>query len=136
MNIAGKTISKPWLIGGGLGLGLVGVLAWRHRLSSEAAASSPSSPGSGSSPGGIDPLTGLPASQDDAVDPLTGSTYLAEMISPWTRSRFIVREIWPLVLFFNCRRRSLFWKPLMLNSPLPSVSNNSSSCGSKKLKPR
>lgn len=60
----------------GLGAGgaavLAGVLYWRHK-------SAAGSPAAGAAdPNAIDPLTGLPFSQDAQTDPVTGMTYLAE----------------------------------------------------------
>lgn len=72
MKIGGKKI-PPWLAwGGGIGGGLVLFIVIRNRGSSAGAA--------GAAAGGsaIDPVTGLPASEDNQQDPLTGMTYLAE----------------------------------------------------------
>jgi hypothetical protein len=69
MKIGGKEISNWWLIGGGAGV--IGLwLLYRH--------SSSSSANTASSGSGIDPVTGLPYSEDQQVDPETGMTYLAE----------------------------------------------------------
>src|SRR5271170_3067640 len=71
MKIDGKEISNWWLVGGAAGLGLVFYL---YKRSSSGSASS----STGSSGSGIDPVTGLPYTEDNQVDPLTGLTYLAE----------------------------------------------------------
>lgn len=54
-----------------IGAGSLAVIwfAWRQRKASA---------GTGTPASAIDPLTGLPASQDNATDPLTGEGYLAE----------------------------------------------------------
>jgi len=70
VKIGGKEISNWWLIGGAAGLGVIWYLYKRG------SASSPASSGTGSS--AIDPVTGLPYSQDQQTDPATGMTYLAE----------------------------------------------------------
>jgi hypothetical protein len=68
-------LSKKQKIGLGAA-GVVGVGAiWYWRKKSAAAASSSSS---STDPNAIDPLTGLPYSQDQQTDPLTGLTYLGE----------------------------------------------------------
>jgi len=70
LHIAGKKISWWWVAGVGGGAA-AGILYLRHSggLSSASSASSPSS---------VDPVTGLPSSEDNTVDSLTGMTYLAE----------------------------------------------------------
>jgi Fibronectin type III domain len=73
MKIAGHQISNWWLIGGGAGLILV-VYLYKKGTSS----SSGSSASGTNSSSAIDPVTGLPYSEDNQVDPLTGMTYLAE----------------------------------------------------------
>jgi hypothetical protein len=69
-NIAGHKVPAWALVGGGLGT-VLAVYVVRKRLGS---ASSASSAGANA----IDPVTGLPASEDNTVDPETGLTYLAE----------------------------------------------------------
>lgn len=64
------TTKQKWIIGG-VALVAGGYLYLRHKASSSTASSS-------TDPNAIDPLTGLPYSQDQQVDPLTGLTYLAE----------------------------------------------------------
>lgn len=71
MNIGGKKISNWWVAGGAGGL-VVAFLIYRHYSGSSAASSSSASSSS------IDPVTGLPYSQDNQVDPATGLTYLQE----------------------------------------------------------
>ena len=71
MNIAGHKISNWWLLGGGLGA-VAAVYFYRK------AASGPASPASSASSSSIDPVTGLPYSQDNQADPVTGLTYLQE----------------------------------------------------------
>lgn len=71
MNIAGHKINNWWLIGGGAGLVLV---IYLYRKGSSSSGSSTAA----NSSSAIDPLTGLPYSEDNQVDPLTGMTYLAE----------------------------------------------------------
>ncbi len=70
VKIFGHSFSTPAAvaIGGG---SLVAVwFAWKqHKASSASSASNPSA---------IDPVTGLPYSQDNQIDPLTGMAYLAE----------------------------------------------------------
>jgi hypothetical protein len=72
MKIGGHQINNWYLIGGGAAI-LGGYLYWRHEAKASASANSSSADSSG-----IDPVTGLPYSEDDTVDPLTGMTYLAE----------------------------------------------------------
>ena len=67
-TIAGHKINNWWLLGGGAGLVLV---IYLYRRGSAGG-------GSGANASAIDPITGLPYSQDAQVDPLTGMTYLAE----------------------------------------------------------
>lgn len=68
MKIGGKTISNWWLIGGAGGLAVV---LYLYKRSSGGGSSSPGS-------SAVDPVTGLPYSQDQQVDPATGMTYAAE----------------------------------------------------------
>jgi hypothetical protein len=75
MKIGGKEISNWWLIGGGLGIVAV-VVIYRKANSASSASSADSSSATNSS--ATDPVTGLPYSEDNTVDPLTGMTYLAE----------------------------------------------------------
>jgi hypothetical protein len=72
MKIAGHEINNWWLIGGGGGLVLVIYLYKRGSSSSN------SSTTAANSASAIDPVTGLPYSEDSQIDPLTGMTYLAE----------------------------------------------------------
>lgn len=72
MEIGGKKVKTWWLIAGG-GVAVVGVWFLYRK-----GASGSSSSSSGTSSSGIDPLTGLPSSQDNQVDPVTGMTYLEE----------------------------------------------------------
>lgn len=71
LEIAGKKINGWWIVGGVGGLGIVIYLFRKGSLGSLGGS------GSGSS-SAIDPVTGLPASMDNQVDPATGLTYLAE----------------------------------------------------------
>jgi hypothetical protein len=66
VSVFGRKVN-PW-VAGAVGIGGAGVawLAWKQHKASASSASA------------IDPLTGLPASQDNAIDPLTGEAYLAE----------------------------------------------------------
>jgi PASTA domain len=73
MNIAGHKISGWWVVGGIGGAGVGWIVYKRSQASSAAAAST-----AAGSPGSIDPVTGLPYSQDNQVDPATGLTYLQE----------------------------------------------------------
>lgn len=69
-TIAGKHVNK-WLVYGGIGVvAVAGVLWYRHEKGSSSSGSSDSS--------AIDPVTGLPYSEDNQVDPATGMTYVAE----------------------------------------------------------
>jgi hypothetical protein len=67
IKILGKTISPPMAVAIAGGSGLAIWFAVKHKKSS-----------SSSSPSAIDPVTGLPYSQDSQIDPLTGQSYLAE----------------------------------------------------------
>lgn len=69
LNIAGHKVSP--LAAGAIGVGSLVVIwfAWKQHQASAASSTSASA---------IDSLTGLPTSQDNATDPLTGMTYLAE----------------------------------------------------------
>lgn len=69
LEIAGKKIGWPWIAGGAAGVGLV-VYIYRKNAKGSGQA------GAGST--GIDPVTQLPYSQDNATDPVTGMTYLNE----------------------------------------------------------
>jgi hypothetical protein len=73
VKIFGKTISTPEAaaIAGGSALAIW--FAYKQHKDSEASSAS-----SASNPSAIDPVTGLPYSQDDQIDPLTGEAYLAE----------------------------------------------------------
>jgi hypothetical protein len=72
LKLGSKKISWWWVAGGGA-LGVGGI--WYYRR--QEAAAGGSSPAAGSS-SAIDPVTGLPASEDNTDDPVTGMTYLAE----------------------------------------------------------
>lgn len=73
MDINGKHISNWVIIGGVAG---VGVVYYLYKKSSNSSAASTASTNTGAN--SIDPVTGLPYSEDNTVDPLTGMTYLAE----------------------------------------------------------
>lgn len=73
VTIGGHKIPK-WGVWGGLAAAAGGVI-WYWRKQSAAAAASTTASGTQS---GIDPVTGLPYSQDNQTDPMTGMTYLAE----------------------------------------------------------
>lgn len=70
MEIAGHKVNN-WLVIGGAG-GVVLIVYLYKRGSSSSSSSSTNSSSA------IDPLTGLPYSEDNTVDPVTGLTYLAE----------------------------------------------------------
>jgi hypothetical protein len=66
IKIGGKKVN-PWVIVAGVGgVGIVAYLYLKNRGSASTAS------------GTTNPLTGLPTSQDNAVDPVTGMTYAAE----------------------------------------------------------
>jgi hypothetical protein len=69
IKLFGKTVSTPVAVAVGGG-GLVAVYLVIKQRKAAAAASGTQT--------GTDPVTGLPYSQDNQVDPLTGQTYLAE----------------------------------------------------------
>jgi Fibronectin type III domain len=70
ITIAGKKIPQ-WAVYTGAGALIVGgILYFKNRNSSSSSSST--------DPNAIDPVTGLPYSQDNEVDPLTGMTYLSE----------------------------------------------------------
>lgn len=71
LQIAGKKIPKWALWAGAGGVVLAGLFYFKEKKASAAASSSTNS-------SAIDPVTGLPYSEDNTVDPLTGLTYLAE----------------------------------------------------------
>jgi Fibronectin type III domain len=71
LEIAGKKVPK-WALIGGAGVVVAGGI-WLYKRSSNAASSSATT-----NPSAIDPVTGLPYSEDQTTDPLTGMTYLAE----------------------------------------------------------
>ena len=76
-TIAGKKIPK-WAVFGIAGTGIVaGVLYYRHEEAVNAASNTASS-SPADNPDAIDPVTGLPYSEDNEIDPETGMTYLAE----------------------------------------------------------
>lgn len=70
VEIAGKRVNKWVVYGGVAGVGIVGFLWWKNRNGSSSA--------SGQNASATDPVTGLPYSEDNQVDPATGMTYLAE----------------------------------------------------------
>lgn len=70
IDIAGKKVNK-WVVYGGAGA--VVVVAYIYFKDKNASSSSSTANSSA-----IDPVTGLPYSQDNTVDPLTGLSYLAE----------------------------------------------------------
>lgn len=72
MKIGGKNVKTAYVVGGAVVV-VGGVLVYRHYHGSSSGSSSAASTGSA-----IDPVTGLPASEDNTVDPQTGMTYLAE----------------------------------------------------------
>jgi hypothetical protein len=71
VKIFGHTVSTPAAVA--IGVGSLGAIyfAYKQHAASTAAASA-------TSPSAIDPLTGLPYSEDNTIDPLTGEAYLAE----------------------------------------------------------
>lgn len=72
-SIAGHKVPR-WAAFAGVGAVVVGgVLYFKNRSSS-----SSSSSGTGTSATATDPVTGLPYSEDNQIDPATGLTYLAE----------------------------------------------------------
>ena len=72
VKLFGHTISTPAAVAIAGGSGVAIWFAYKQHKDSAASSSSASNPSA------IDPVTGLPYSQDDQVDPLTGMTYLAE----------------------------------------------------------
>lgn len=70
MKIFGKTVSTPVAVAVGGGSLVAIWFAWKQHKASQASSST--------SPSAIDPVTGLPYSQDQQIDPLTGMAYLAE----------------------------------------------------------
>lgn len=70
VDIAGRKVNNWYVVGGVVGAGFV-IYLWKKNINGAAASSS----GTAST---IDPVTGLPYSQDNQIDPLTGMTYLAE----------------------------------------------------------
>lgn len=66
MEIQGKKVNKWMIVGGAAGVAVVLYLYKTHSAAGSASQSA------------IDPVTGLPTSQDNTVDPVTGLTYLAE----------------------------------------------------------
>lgn len=70
VKVGGKHVSK-WVLWGGIGVVVVGgVLYLRGKGSSSSSSSTAQT--------GTDPVTGLPYSMDNQVDPASGMTYLAE----------------------------------------------------------
>lgn len=69
MKLFGHEINNWWLIGGGAGVVVVFYLYKRGTASGSSGAADPNA---------IDPVTQLPYSMDDQVDPATGLTYLQE----------------------------------------------------------
>jgi hypothetical protein len=74
IDLFGHKVNSWYLIGGGAAV-VGGYIYWKRQANASAAAASSSSTTSASS---IDPLTGLPVSEDNTIDPETGMTYLAE----------------------------------------------------------
>jgi uncharacterized protein YqgV (UPF0045/DUF77 family) len=72
VEIAGKKINNWWLVGGAAGVAVVFYLYKQSEGSSSSTAATSDNSSS------IDPVTGLPYSQDNQVDPATGMTYLQE----------------------------------------------------------
>jgi fibronectin type III domain protein len=72
VNLFGHKVSGWYAVGGIAGIGVV-VYLYKRSASSGSAATA-----AASSPTAIDPVTGLPYSEDSTVDPATGLTYLAE----------------------------------------------------------
>lgn len=72
MKIGGKEINNWYIVGGAAG---VVVVLYLYKKS---ASSSSSSSTAASNPNAIDPITGMPYSQDSTIDPITGSSYLQE----------------------------------------------------------
>ena len=71
ITIAGKHVNK-WVVYGGVGVVVVGgVLYFRSKSNS-------SSTGTTANSSATDPVTGLPYSEDNQIDPATDMTYLAE----------------------------------------------------------
>lgn len=72
ITIGGKKFPK-WGVYASVagGIGIVGYVYYKHKQNANAAASSTAN-------SGIDPVTGLPYSEDNQVDPVTGMTYLEE----------------------------------------------------------
>ena len=73
VKIFGHTVSTPAAVAIAGGSGVAIWFAYKQHK-----ASSASSASSATDPSAIDPVTGLPYSQDNQIDPLTGMTYLAE----------------------------------------------------------
>ena len=73
MEIGGKNISNWWIIGGGAAAVVV-YYVYKNAKNNSSAESS----GTSESASSIDPVTGLPYSEDNQVDPATGMTYLQE----------------------------------------------------------
>ena len=70
ITIGGKKVNK-WVVYGGIGAAvIVGYIYFKNKNASNTS--------SATNPSAIDPVTGLPYSEDNTVDPLTGMTYLAE----------------------------------------------------------
>lgn len=76
-----KDLSKTQLyivVGGGLAIGVVAEVLHHKKTGSWSPFASGTASSSNSGATGTDPVTGLPFSQDDTTDPITGQTYLAE----------------------------------------------------------
>ena len=71
VKIFGHTISTPAAVAIAGGSGVAIWFAYKQHKASPASTSA-------SNPSAIDPVTGLPYSEDNQIDPLTGMTYLAE----------------------------------------------------------
>jgi hypothetical protein len=70
MNIEGHKVPKWALIGGAGVLVAGGIYVWKRAQNSASTSNTANT--------GIDPVTGLPYSEDQTVDPITGQSYLAE----------------------------------------------------------
>lgn len=77
IKIAGHSFPKWVVITTALGgTAVIGFVYWQHKSNSDSSAAAASNSTAGSD--AIDPVTGLPYSQDNDIDPATGLTYLAE----------------------------------------------------------
>ena len=71
VKVFGHTVSTPAAVAIAGGSGVAIWFAYKQHKDSQASSGA-------SNPSAIDPVTGLPYSEDNTVDPLTGETYLAE----------------------------------------------------------